>query len=302
MTAILTRDPPEPSALDWSVPKVLDQIVFRCLEKLEAVATLAGALARDPQNPDMLFNLAESYVFLRRYVDAQRTLETVISLAPDMDPAYALRARASWLAGSLDQARRDLQAAPRQDHDRVAWSWLVLELLARDYQATLDRLAETPDVHVYGEDVVPKALFEARAYRHLGQQEAAQAAFEAARAFLEGWLEDRPEDWRAHRTLALAHAGLGGKADAIREARTATELLPVSSDAVWGPLPRLTLAQVYAIVGEHDAAIEEVEYLLSIPVYFSVWELRLDPVWDPLRDHPRFKKLVGENWRAEVSP
>jgi serine/threonine-protein kinase len=118
---------------------------------------------------------------------------------------------------------------------------------------------------------------------------------------MRSWLGERPEDWRARRSLALAYAGLGQKADAIREAKAASELLPVSKDAVWGPLPRLTLAQVYATVGEHDAAIEEVEYLLSIPVYFSVWELRLDPVWDPLRDHPRFRKLIGEDWQAEAS-
>jgi len=258
----------------------------------EAVATVEEALAFDPRNPDLLFGLAESYGFLRRYVAAKRTLDTVISLAPDMDPAYSLRARNSWLAGSLDEARSNLKAAPRQDHDRVAWSWMTLELLARDGESVLHRLAETPDVHVYGEDVVPKSLFEAKAYRLLGQEERAQSAFEAARVLLEIWVDDRPKDWRARRTLALAYAGLGRKADAVREAKTASELLPVFRDAVWGPLPRLTLAQVYAMVGEHDAAIEEVEYLLSIPVYFSVWKLRLDPVWDPLRDYPRFKELT----------
>jgi len=264
----------------------------------EAVATLERALAFDPQNPDILFAFAESYGFLRRYVAAQRLLDTVISLAPDMDPAYALRARNSWLAGSLDQARRDLRAAPRQDHDRIGWSWMTLELLARDHESALHRLAETPDVHVYGEDVVPKTLFEARIYRFLGQQDRAQSAFEAAGAFLESWVDDRPEDWRGRRTLAVAYAGLGRKAEAVREAKKASELLPVSRDAVWGPLSRLTLARVYAMVGEHDAAIAEVEYLLSIPTYFSVWELRLDPVWDPLRDHARFKKLVGEGREA----
>jgi serine/threonine-protein kinase len=268
----------------------------------EAVATLEGAQVFDPQNPYLLFDLAESYGFLRRYIDAQRMLDTVISLAPDLDAAYAVRARTSWLAGSLEQARRTLKNAPRQDHDFVSIFRIALEFLARDYESVLDRLAETPDVRAYSEEVVPKTLLEARVYRLLGQQERAQFAFEASRVFLESWVDDRPEDWRARRTLALAYAGLGRKADAIREAKTASELLPVSRDAVWGPLPRLTLAQVYAIVGEHDAAIEEVEYLLSIPVYFSVWELRLDPVWDPLRDHPRFKKLVGEDWQAEASP
>jgi TolB-like protein/Flp pilus assembly protein TadD len=268
----------------------------------EAVATLEGALALDPQNPSLLYDLAESYGFLRRYVDAQRMLDTVISLAPDMDPAYALRAWGSSLAGSLDQARRTLKDAPRQDHDSVTLRWITLDYWARDYDSALHRLTEVPDVRVYSEEVVPRTLREAWFLRLQGEQERAQPLFEAARVFLGGWVEERPKDWRARRTLAWAYAGLGRKGDAIREAKRASELLPISRDAVWGPMPRITLAQVYATVGEHDAAIEEVEYLLSIPAYFSVWELRLDPVWDPLREHPRFKKLVGENWQAEVSP
>ncbi len=60
------------------------------------------------------------------------------------------------------------------------------------------------------------------------------------------------------------------------------------------------LAAVYTLVGEHDAAIEQLEYLLSIPSWWSAWDLRLDPRWDPLRDHPRFRKLVGEDWQAET--
>jgi serine/threonine-protein kinase len=56
------------------------------------------------------------------------------------------------------------------------------------------------------------------------------------------------------------------------------------------------------MVGEHDAAIDELENLLSIPSWISIWDLRLDPRWDPLREHPRFEKLVGEDWQAEASP
>jgi hypothetical protein len=46
------------------------------------------------------------------------------------------------------------------------------------------------------------------------------------------------------------------------------------------------------LVGEYDAALDEIEYLLSIPSWFSVPLLRLDPRWDPLRDHPRYKDLL----------
>ena len=46
------------------------------------------------------------------------------------------------------------------------------------------------------------------------------------------------------------------------------------------------------MVGDYEAAFDEIEYMLSIPCYFSVGLLRLDPRWDPLRDHPRYKNLI----------
>jgi serine/threonine-protein kinase len=76
----------------------------------------------------------------------------------------------------------------------------------------------------------------------------------------------------------------------------AAELLPVSKDAMLGTYRAIDLAQIYTMVGEKDAAIDELEHLLSIPSPLSVHLLRLDPIWDPLRNHPRFQRLVaGEN-------
>jgi hypothetical protein len=57
---------------------------------------------------------------------------------------------------------------------------------------------------------------------------------------------------------------------------------------------RYALAEAYTLFGEHEAAIDELEHVLSIHSWISEWFIRLDPRWDPLRDHPRFKKLVGD--------
>lgn len=54
------------------------------------------------------------------------------------------------------------------------------------------------------------------------------------------------------------------------------------------------MAEIYAIFGEYDAAIDQIELLLSIPSVMSVQWLQVDPIWDPLRDHPRFQKLIAE--------
>ncbi|UCG58909.1 MAG: hypothetical protein JSU70_05225 [Phycisphaerales bacterium] len=68
----------------------------------------------------------------------------------------------------------------------------------------------------------------------------------------------------------------------------------MSKDAMRGPYRVEDLARICVMVGEHDAAIDQLEFLLSIPGPLWIPLLRLDPAWDPLRNHPRFKKLVGE--------
>jgi len=89
-----------------------------------------------------------------------------------------------------------------------------------------------------------------------------------------------------------AYAVLGRKEDAIREGQLAVELLPVAKEAWRAARWVEDLTKIYVMVGEYDLAIEQLEYLLSIPGVLSIPLLRLDPTWDPIRDHPRFKKLI----------
>ena len=84
------------------------------------------------------------------------------------------------------------------------------------------------------------------------------------------------------------------KKEAIREGRKAVDLLPVSRDAFTGPHVIGSLAEIYTLVGDHDAAIDQLAYLLSIPSDMTVHILKLNPVWDPLREHPRFKELLAK--------
>ena len=93
--------------------------------------------------------------------------------------------------------------------------------------------------------------------------------------------------------LGVADAALGHKEDAIRQGRRAVELLPVTKDAITGPLLVQNLALIYAWTGEKDLAFEHLAIAARVPSYLSYGELRLHPVWDPLRGDPRFEKIVA---------
>ena len=130
----------------------------------------------------------------------------------------------------------------------------------------------------------------------------AQQAFEAARPSFEDAVKQAPQSATRHANLGLLYAFMGRKEDAIREGRRATELRPESQDALDGTLMSSYLALIYARVGERDQALQLIERLLTTPgasdsVHYSVslQDLRLRWEWDPLRDDPRFQKLVGSN-------
>ena len=91
----------------------------------------------------------------------------------------------------------------------------------------------------------------------------------------------------------MIDAGLGRKDEAIREGRRACELLPMLKDAVDGVAFVVNLAQIYAWTGERNLALDQLSKALKVPNDCPYGELRLHPIWDPLRCDPRFEKIVN---------
>jgi Flp pilus assembly protein TadD len=139
---------------------------------------------------------------------------------------------------------------------------------------------------------VPRAYYEGFFARLQGDSAKAKAAFTVARSEVEKTLEREPDFSAALSLLGMIDAGLGRKEEAIREGRRACELLPISKDAIDGPLFAVNLAQIYAWTGDKDSAIEQIAAVERVPNSLSYGLLKLDPRWDPLRGDPRFEKIV----------
>jgi hypothetical protein len=50
---------------------------------------------------------------------------------------------------------------------------------------------------------------------------------------------------------------------------------------------------ICAWAGERELALEQLEAVTKVPGGPSYGELRLNPMWDPLRDDARFDKIVN---------
>ncbi len=139
---------------------------------------------------------------------------------------------------------------------------------------------------------LPTSLYAAWAHQLRGDDVAAHAAFDAARVLLDSVLAALPDDWRVHAARGLALAGLGRRQEALREARWLQQSVVYREDAYDSRLVAAERARILAQAGDVDAALDEIEQLLAGPGLLSVHTLRLDPRWDPIREHPRFQALL----------
>jgi hypothetical protein len=121
-----------------------------------------------------------------------------------------------------------------------------------------------------------------------------EARFGSTRDQLKQKAEAQSEDAGLISMLGLIDAALGRRHEAIQEARRATEMLPISKDAVEGTPLVSNLAMVYAWTNELDLAFQDLTISVKTPGGVHYGELKLDPAWDPLRNDPRFDKLLAE--------
>jgi serine/threonine protein kinase/Flp pilus assembly protein TadD len=264
----------------------------------QAAVNLKKAIDLDPRSALKTFEIGVSYFFLRNFAESERYINKAISLSPDSLGAYTWKIMLchTW-EGNAKKALKVIEDIPQTV--RVSEEGIfVLTLVSAymfdgSYQKALDFLSRVSSYAISTQIcMVPKALLYAQIYDRMGQSELEEEHYDSARRFLEAKVKEWPEDARVHSSLGLAYAGLGHKEEAVREGKKAVELLSVSQDAVRGLYRVEDLARINVMVGEYDAAIDQLEYLLSIPSQISVSLLRLDPTWEPLRDNPRFQKII----------
>jgi TolB-like protein/Tfp pilus assembly protein PilF len=261
----------------------------------EALEGYRNALDLSPRDANLAEEAAITCWFLRRHEEALEYANRAIALAPDEDWTYLAKAFNYWSwKGPVAEAREALTYV-KKDHEWWLWAWFWQETSEGRYRDALQRLDAYPRDWVSQKMwAMPKAFLAGFAHQYLNEPGLARAEFERARAMLEASLAKQPDDPRCHSSLGITYAALGLKSEAIREGRRATELLPVGKDAVYGLGHAHDLGVIYTMVGENDAALRQIEHLLSIPGWISPVWLRTNPMWKPLWNDARFKVLVDK--------
>jgi TolB-like protein/Flp pilus assembly protein TadD len=298
--AIAKRDLPN----DAKVYMAIGAIQRRQGKWAESTANLEKAAELDPKDGSVLLNLAYSYMATRNFEAADKTFDRGIEAVPQSFSSRALKSELAirW-KGDFSVAEKELASVPPGiDPDGiVTLSRVSVLTLQRKFPEALQVIQQFREETLpgHGSAPCPKAFLEAMVYRYQGDKVRAQAAFDRARVVAEQLVRENPEDAARHGQLGFILAGLGRKEEAIREGKRAVELLPESQDAFDGPEATAALAQIYAWTGERDQAFSLLDHLLIIPNGLTVPILKLDPVWDPLRNDPRFQALI-DNYSAKT--
>jgi len=139
---------------------------------------------------------------------------------------------------------------------------------------------------------IPTSQKTAFVYRCMGRSDVSMKFFDSSRVQLEKMLQTSPEDYRLHRSLSVSYAGLGKKDKALSEHRRAMELVPAKNTNLRTVVHELDLTQIYMLLGDHENALKQIEERLSRPAMLSVNGLKLDPLFDPLRNLPGYKAII----------
>jgi TolB-like protein/Tfp pilus assembly protein PilF len=260
----------------------------------------AGEL--DPRDPQIPANLAATYATLRQWKDAERTALRALALDPHSVVAASIlamtRLGASGDAGSVRRAFDGIPADTRVgsqsfqgDVSAMLGMRVYPDVLERRFPEALQVFENEKANSSPGQQLAGRVALHVLA----GPVEAARSAAEEALPLLEARLRESPDDTFAMTELSWVYLALGRNNDALRLARQAADLISVQRDAISGPFFQAGLAQIEARAGAPEEAVKRLRHLLSIPAgqRVSIARLKIDPVWDPIRDRSDFQELLS---------
>ncbi len=261
----------------------------------ESLSRLQLSIELNPKSADRLVALADTYARLRRWDEALVSIDRSIALVPDQVGGYVNKVGLIYSRdGDLVAAREVLDQIPNQEGEFAIFNRANQLLYEKNYEEALLLLERSPmkDFGNATGSYYPKVLLQAHLYALAGEDRLAKASAEHAVSLLEPFVQENPNSAFSHGFLGEAYGLAQRPEDAVRVAQEAVDLFPISEDAMYGPLMLGELGFVYALVGQTNNAIDQIEVLMSVPAGVSINNFLISPQYAAVVDDPRFQELV----------
>ncbi|PYL10686.1 MAG: hypothetical protein DME33_00040 [Verrucomicrobia bacterium] len=256
----------------------------------------------DPRDSNIPMNLGITYALLRQWKDAKQAQVRALAIDPHSVIAALILAMTHLnSSGDVDSARRAFDGIPpglrtstpsvQGDVADIIGVRVYLDVIERRFPDAIQTLENEAPNGERAQLLAGRVALGVLA----GENEAARSAAEQALPLLEARLKEIADDTFTMTELAWVYLALGRNNDALRVARQAADVISVQRDTVFGPLFKTGLAQIEARAGAPDEAVNSLRQLMSIPAgqWISLARLKIDPVWDPLRNRPDFQQLLS---------
>ena len=287
---------------DARVISAIGYVSRRAGDTQAAIADFRRAEVLDPRNAILPMQLGNTLALSRQYDDALAAFDRADAIHPGDYQSLAQKAWVLALDGQPIRARAVWATIPARTNPKGETSIVGFEIvwLMRQPDSALAIISRAPSVvwEPQSPGPIPAAVFAGQAWAAKGDTARSHIAYDDARHTLEAQVRTDPNDADAWSWLGISYAGLGRAADAISAGRRATELLPISRDAVEGSGVLMRLAEIYAHAGSVSQAVPLLRQLLAIPsggFVISAQLLRIDPMWDRLRADPTFTALLADS-------
>jgi len=269
---------------------------------VDATHNLERACELDPRNLPYLINLGSMYLWLHDYDEHAKIMDRIVALHPEQRPGRIFRASVEvyrradtgpWRA----EIENILTNDPGSEKDPfVVGQRYALALYDRDWDAAgraAAVLSQKNSLDAWSFPQLGRDFWVGVVARLKGDETSARAAFMRAHAQQEDEMRVHPDDVSLLADLGLIDAALGRKEEALREGRRAMELASSVKNSSTEPYVKMCFAIICTWTDERELALGQLEAFTKAPGSYTYGDLRLNPMWDPLRGDPRFEKIVA---------
>lgn len=262
-----------------------------------ATQNMVKSTSLDPLSSEYAFNTAETYSLIRDYQNADRYYKKSDDFNPDYlaNKIQLAQNYIDWKGDTKTASKILMEINENKFFDATIDLQSLVAVLDKQFDQAIQKLKTSKIVYQADQfRYTPNNLELGLIYKYKNEPALSKTYFESSRIELEKMSKITPQDERLHSALGIAYAGLGLKDKAIAEGKKGIEFMPIEKEAYRGYYRQWDLAIIYTLISDYDNALKQIDFILSIPGAFSVNQLKLDPLYNPIRNLPGYKAIIDK--------
>lgn len=255
----------------------------------ESIREAKRSIQLDPFHISYIYILSQTYQLLHQYDNEIECARQGLSLMPD-DKVFN-----QYVFNAILCKTGDLNVAFNESGLEEKDVQYQIYYYNRYYDKLIDFIGNSSSMLADQSVYQPKTFRLALIYYLKGDKQLCKIYADSAITHLQEKIREDPADDRYHATLGKCYAFIGNNEEAIACGNKALELIPIEMDAIQGISKEQDLMEIFIITGNYDLALDRIKHLLSVPSKLSVGSLKIDPLFDTLRNLPRFQKIISND-------